>query len=315
MHKRIFCSAATTRGVVRVALIVMEGKHEETQYLDLLTRILTRGVRNLHERTGKGTLGVVGNSMRFSLEGNRVPLLTTKGVFWRGVVEELLFFIRGETDTKKLSARGVHIWELNTQATGGCMGPMYGWQWRHFGATWEGPEKDYTKQGVDQLARALRLLREEPMRRDILMTTWNPMDLDKGVLSPCHVLVQFCVQGEGSAERPYRLSSVVTQRSADVGLGVPFNIASYALLTLLIAKAVRMQPSELVYNTGDTHIYMNHIQALMTQLGREPRPFPTVDLQAWHTDGSVESFESLQASQIVLHGYEPHPSIKMDMNV
>lgn len=306
--------------------------HEETQYLELIHTIIRTG-REKTDRTGVGTLSIVGHTMRFSLRGGVMPLLTTKRVFWKGIVEELLFFLRGDTNANHLSDRGVRIWESNssrefldkkgfTNRAVGDIGPMYGWQWRHFGAEYKGMDADYTTQGFDQLRYVLDKLTTTPDARDIAMSAWNPPDLAKSVLAPCHVYVQFCAQPSLDGERgKHDLSCVVFQRSADVGLGVPFNIASYALLTHVIAKAVGMRPYELIYNTGDTHVYKNHIEPLKTQLSRDPRPFPVLDLSLWEIPTGVDKkelhkvIEALKPEQVKLDGYTFHPAIVMDMAV
>lgn len=289
--------------------------HEEYQYLKLIDEILSSGLLRKKERTGTGTIGIIGNTMRFNLRDGAIPVLTTKTVFWKGVVHELLFFIRGDTNAKHLSDLGVGIWDHNTANTDGCIGPMYGFQWRHFGAAWEGPNADYRGKGTDQLAYVLEKLTKSPESRDILMSAWNPMDLSKGVLSPCHFAAHFCTEIR-SADGTYDLTCVVSQRSADVGLGVPFNIASYALLTAVVAKACGMHAKELVYMTNDTHIYLNHIEPLKVQRAREPFPFPRLDLSEWQVSTSkpLESIEALRYDQIKLKDYQSHPRLKMEFS-
>lgn len=291
-----------------------EETHEENQYLELVRVIKEKGVTK-QNRTGTATRGVIGHSMRFSLRDGAMPLLTTKKMFWRGIVLELLFFIRGETDARKLSAAGVKIWDLNTADTNGCIGPMYGWQWRHFGAVWRGPEHCYDGEGVDQLAEAINDLMTNPLKRDIIITAYNPVDKKKGVLSPCHLMVHFCAEprAEGIG---YDLTACVTQRSADVGLGVPFNIASYALLTLIIAEATGMHAKELVYNTNDTHIYVNHFTGLDEQTKRTPFAFPRVDLSGFVVDkhDPLRSVTTLRYEQIKLLNYLHHDKIDLAMS-
>lgn len=218
------------------------------QYLNLIRYILDHGALRI-DRTNTGTRSVFGTQMRFSLSNGTIPLLTTKRVFWRGVVEELLWFIRGSTDGRILKVvfmlylcqqnKNIHIWDENgtrefldkvglTENEEDDLGPIYGFQWRHFGAAYEGRDKDYTRKGVDQLQEVIRLLRDDPYNRRIILSAWNPCDLKKMALPPCHVLAQFYVQNG-------YLSCQMYQRSADMGLGVPFNIASYSLLTILLA--------------------------------------------------------------------------------
>ena len=265
------------------------------------------------DRTGTGTRSLFGRSLRFDLRRS-FPLLTTKRVFWRGVVEELLWFVRGCTDAKQLSAAGVGIWDGNgsrafLDARGlphraeGDLGPVYGFQWRHFGAAYVDKDADYSGQGVDQLADVVHRLRTNPNDRRIILTAWNPAALREMALPPCHLLAQFFVaDGE--------LSCQMYQRSGDMGLGVPFNIASYALLTRLLAQVAGLRAGEFVHVIGDAHVYSNHVEPLMEQLGREPRPFPTLTI-----DPSVKEIDDFRFEHFAIAGYDPHPPIKMDMAV
>lgn len=209
--------------------------------------------------------------MRFSLRDGLFPLLTTKRVFWRGVLEELLWFIKGSTDAKELQAKNVHIWDGNStrefldkngfqDRKEGDLGPIYGFQWRHYGAEYKTSSDDYTAQGIDQLNEVIRRIRTNPNDRRIVMSAWNVIDLPKMALPPCHCFVQFYVaDGE--------LSCQLYQRSADMGLGVPFNIASYALLTCMIAHVTDLKPGDFVHTLGDAHIYLNHLEPLQEQVG------------------------------------------------
>ena len=251
------------------------------QYLNLLRYVMDKGVLRT-DRTNTGTRSVFGTQMRFSLANGVIPLLTTKKVFWRGVVEELLWFIHGCTDGRVLKEKKVHIWDGNgsrefldkvglTDYEEDDLGPIYGFQWRHFGAEYINRDADYSGQGVDQLQEVIHLLRTDPYNRRIMLSAWNPCALRKMALPPCHVLSQFYVQNG-------RLSCQMYQRSADMGLGVPFNIASYSLLTILLAHIVGLEPGEFVHVIGDTHVYINHEEALREQIEREPRPFPTVGI-------------------------------------
>merc|ERR1712038_535228 len=235
----------------------------EYQYLDAIREVIEKGVHS-GDRTGVGTRSMFGKMMRFSLQ-KTFPLLTTKRVFWRGVAEELLWFVRGDTNGKHLSDKGIKIWDGNgsrefldkrglSHREEGDLGPVYGFQWRHFGAKYVDMHTDYTGQGVDQLAECIRLIKENPTDRRILLSAWNPADLGKMALPPCHMFCQFYV-AEG------KLSCLMYQRSADMGLGVPFNIASYSVLTLMMAQ-----------------VYNNHIEPLKQQLERTPRPFPVLRL-------------------------------------
>lgn len=284
---------------------------DEEGYLALVRRIIERASLRLN-RTGVPAQAVFGKKLKFSLRDGVLPLLTTKRVNFRAVVEELLWFLRGETDAHALRDRGVRIWDANTEKTDGDIGPMYGWQWRRFGATYAGKSANYEGQGVDQLANILQLIKRNPFSRRILMTAYNPCDAPKGVLDPCHVLVQFFVEGD-------ELSSCLYQRSADMGLGVPFNIASYALLTHLIARCTGLRAKKFVHLLGDAHVYENHVEPLKEQLQNSPRPFPHVKFaDNWPETGLslIDQFDkALTPAKIELVGYNPHPAIPMPMAV
>lgn len=242
--------------------------HEECQYLCLVDSILRRGVAS-PDRTGTGTLSQFGTQLRFCLRDHVLPLLTTKKTFFRGVKEELMsLFVPGVTDVTVLREKNVHIWDGTVAASGGStdMGPMYGFQWRHFGAEYTTCADTYAGKGVDQLAWVLEEIKTNPASRRLVVSAWNPVDIPKMALPPCHVMFQFYV-------RNGRLSCHMTQRSADVGLGLPFNIASYALLTHLVAYASELEAEELVVSVGDAHIYANHEGALLEQYFRTPKPF------------------------------------------
>mmetsp|Transcript_22081 Transcript_22081/g.75871 ORF Transcript_22081/g.75871 Transcript_22081/m.75871 type:complete len:256 (+) Transcript_22081:197-964(+) len=255
--------------------------------------------------------------MRFSLRNDVFPLLTTKRVFWRGVVEELLWFVAGKTDANALAAKDIHIWDGNgsrefldkrglQHREEGDLGPVYGFQWRHFGAEYVDMRADYAGKGVDQLADVIKTIQEDPNSRRIILTAWNPADLDKMALPPCHMFCQFYVaDGE--------LSCQMYQRSADMGLGVPFNIASYALLTRMVARATGLTCGDFVLTIGDAHVYLNHVDALREQLKRAPRPFPTLRIRAEKAaDAAIDSYE---LGDFILEGYTPHAKIAMAMAV
>lgn len=252
--------------------------------------------------------------MRFSLRNDVFPLLTTKRVFWRGVAEELLWFISGDTSAKTLQDKNIHIWDGNgskeyldsiglTDREAGDLGPVYGFQWRHFGAKYTNMHADYTGQGVDQLMDVIHKLKTNPNDRRIIMSAWNPADLKEMALPPCHMFCQFYVaNGE--------LSCQMYQRSADMGLGVPFNIASYALLTRMVAQVCGLKAGDFIHVIGDAHIYADHVEPLKIQLGRTPRAFPTLRLNAEKTgidDFVFDDFEIVD--------YKPHGAIKMAMSV
>lgn len=285
---------------------------EELQYLALVSEIINLP-NDRPNRTSQRSKALFGKIMTFGLENGTIPLLTTKKVNWGSIVEELLFFLRGDTNAAHLGKYGMNIWAANSEKTGGDIGPLYGWNWRHFGDTYEGCDANYDGRGVDQFANVLNLLKTDPFSRRILMTAYNPKDAHLGVLDPCHVLVQFFVEeGEGGLE----LSCCMYQRSADMGLGVPFNIASYSLLTHLIASALGMKARRFVHMMGDTHVYLNHVDALKTQLCRQPRPFPRVRFVNWPPQGvlPISAFdEHLKQENIELVGYDPHPAIPMGM--
>ena len=258
-------------------------------------------------------LWIVCLQMRFDLS-ERFPLLTTKNVFWRGCAEELLWFLHGETNAKLLQDKKIRIWDGNSSReyldsiglTGreeGDLGPVYGWQWRHFGAAYTDMHADYTGQGVDQVAQVLDAIRNKPHDRRIILSAWNPADIPKMALPPCHMFAQFFV-ADGA------LSCQMYQRSADLGLGVPFNIASYALMTCLFAQVCGLERGELVHVIGDAHVYLNHVAALKEQLAREPRPFPTLRINPAKTD-----IDSFTYADFTLENYRPHKKLAMPMAV
>lgn len=285
---------------------------EEVQYLNLCSQILEKG--NLKsDRTGTGTLSVFGASMRFSLKNGKVPLFTTKRVFLRGIIEELLFFISGKTDSKILEDKGVNIWKGNTSRefldkSGfhsrevGSIGPGYSHQWRHAGAEYNGCNEDYTGQGIDQLANCIDLIKNNPSSRRILLNSWNVNQLDEMSLVPCHVLAQFyCNDG--------KLSISMYQRSCDVGLGLAFNIASYSILLHMICHITNMEPDVFFYIIGDAHIYNNHIKPIQEQIKRIPRGFPTIEITR-----KVGRIDDFKYEDFKLNDYFPYPPVKMDMS-
>ena len=262
------------------------------QYLDLLRHIMEDGVVK-HDRTGVGTKSVFGYQMRFDLSEG-FPLLTTKKVFLKGIIHELLWFISGSTNTKHLLDNNVHTWDAWADENGD-LGPVYGHQWR----SWPAPDG----RSVDQLAGVIDLIRNNPDSRRMLVCAWNPGEVDKMALPPCHCLFQFYV-AEG------KLSCQLYQRSADTFLGVPFNIASYALLTMMIAQTSGLEPGEFIHTTGDTHIYLNHFDQVREQLGRTPRPLPKMILNP-----EVKSVFDFKAEDFTLEGYDPWPAIKAPVAV
>ena len=291
--------------------------NEELQYLNLIKHILNNG-SSKEDRTGVGTIGVFGTQLRFSLKNNTLPLLTTKKMFTRGIIEELLFFIRGETDTKKLEEKGVNIWKGNTSREfldsrglrylpTGSLGKGYGYQWRNFGGK-EMPfnYKSYHKDGVDQLSNAFNLIKNDPNSRKIIVSAWNPQQLKDMALEPCHMMFQFQVDNG-------KLNLHWYQRSVDTFLGLPFNIASYAVLNMLFAKAAQLEPGDLVFSGGDTHIYKNHVQQATEQSQREPYQFPKLEIKA--EINSIADMENLCYEDFVVHDYVSHSAIKAEMAV
>jgi len=270
---------------------------QERGYLNLIQEILLKGaIRS--DRTGTGTLSLPGQQLRFDLEQS-FPLLTTKRVWWRGVVEELLWMVNGLTDSKTLSDKGIHIWDANASSRGGTdLGPIYGYQWRNFGGKY--PERTG---GVDQLKEVVKGIKTDPYGRRHIVSSWNPMDLDSMALPPCHCFYQFYVS-DG------KLTTILYQRSADVGLGVPFNIASYSLLTHMVAHLCGLGVGEFIHNMGDTHIYLNHVEPLKEQLERVPRAPPSLAIV-----GNHDTLEAFTVDSFRLDGYKPYPTIKMPMAV
>lgn len=294
------------------------------QYLDLLRRIRQEGITK-GDRTGTGTQSIFGHQMRFNLREG-FPLLTTKKVFLKGIIHELLWFLRGDTNIRYLVENGVHIWDNDAYryyteccaAAGqrplerkeflnrsgeespiacyryGDLNHVYGYQWR----SWPRPEGG----SIDQIREAIRLIKENPDSRRILVSAWNVAEVEQMALPPCHVLFQFYV-AEG------RLSCQLYQRSADTFLGVPFNIASYALLTMMIAHECGLEPGEFIHTLGDTHLYLNHLEQADLQLQRTPRPLPTLRLNP-----AVRSIFDFRYEDFQLEGYDPYPAIKGEMS-
>ena len=264
----------------------------EQQYLDLIAHVLEHGAAK-SDRTGTGTRSVFGWQMRFALS-EHFPLLTTKKLHLKSILYELLWFLRGDTNVKWLQERGVSIWDEWADAQGE-LGPVYGYQWRH----WRTPDG----REIDQIKQVLEAIRARPDSRRHIVSAWNPADVERMALPPCHALFQFYV-AEG------RLSCQLYQRSADLFLGVPFNIASYALLTLMVAQVCRLEPGEFVHTLGDAHLYTNHFEQSREQLSRAPRPFPRMKL-----DPRVTDLFAFRYEDFTLEGYEPHPAIKAPIAV
>jgi len=265
------------------------------QYLDLLSRALEEGTVK-EDRTGTGTRSLFGHQLRFDLR-QRLPLVTTKRVHLKSVIHELLWFVSGDTNIRYLKENGVRIWDEWADENGE-LGPVYGSQWRH----WETPG-DPERGFVDQLSDVVEEIRRNPNSRRLIVNAWNVADVPRMKLPPCHLLYQFGVS-EG------RLSCSMYQRSCDLFLGLPFNIASYALLTMMIAQVTDLAPGELVISLGDAHIYSNHLEQVRQQLAREPRELPTISL-----DPSVKSLFDFRYEHFHVEGYDPHPTIKAPIAV
>jgi thymidylate synthase len=280
----------------------------EAAYLSLLKEVLEKG-RERRDRTGVGTRGLFGAQLRFDLR-DTFPLLTTKKVHLKSIVHELLWFVRGETHVAPLQQAGVTIWdEWATPAQAarfgrapGDLGPVYGHQWRNFGAT-RNPDGSYARDGVDQLANVVRDIQQSPHSRRLIVSGWNPKEADQVALPPCHTLFQFYVQDD-------EVSCHLYQRSADLFLGVPFNIASYALLTLMVAQATGKKPGDFVHSFGDVHLYLNHLEQAKEQLSRTPRALPKMRLNP-----ARASLFEFQFEDFTLEGYDPHPAIKAPVAV
>jgi thymidylate synthase len=290
--------------------------HEEQQYLNLIKNILENGTWE-EGRNGK-TKSIFGSMMRFSLKDGKIPILTTKKTAWKTCLKELLWFIRGDTDNKLLQEQGVHIWDGNTtreflDSRGltdyreGLIGPGYGFQWRHFGGDYDSSAagvKEGGNNGVDQLQQIIDALKDPAQRtsRRLIMSAWNPQQLDQMALPPCHILCQFNVH-DGN-----KLSCSMYQRSSDEFLGQPINIASYSFLTHLIAKHCGLEAYEFVYFIGNCHIYENAIDACKLQITREPYPFPTVSIKQVR-----ENINDYQVDGFILENYQSHEAIKVAM--
>ena len=261
-------------------------------YLDLMQHVLTNGAKK-NDRTGTGTLSVFGAQLRFDLNAG-FPLLTTKKVHLKSIIHELLWFLKGDTNIKYLKDNGVGIWDEWADVQGN-LGPVYGYQWR----SWPAPDGSH----IDQISQVLEQLRKNPDSRRMIVSAWNVADLDKMALMPCHAFFQFYVANG-------KLSCQLYQRSADIFLGVPFNIASYALLTMMIAQVCGLKLSDFVHTFGDTHLYTNHLEQTREQLSRQPRKLPTMRLNP-----AVKNLFDFTYADFTLENYDPHPAIKAPVAV
>lgn len=291
----------------------------EYAYLNLCKDVITNGTIQ-SDRTGVGTIAKFAKTVSFDMRKSGFPLFTTKRIFWRGVVEELLFFLSGKTDTKVLEKKNVFIWKGNTSREyldkygfnhypEGEMGPGYPFQWRHFGADWklgEQLELDSNK-GVDQIKNVIENIKrvkenpQHPAGRRLVVSAWNPIDMPNMVLAPCHFSFVFAVDGG-------ELHCTVNMRSSDLGCGLGFNVASYALLTYMICNITNLTPGTLTFNLNNAHIYLNHVDAIKEQLKRPPRRFPMLEFSK-----KYENIDDFTADSIILNQYDPHPPIKMEM--
>ena len=291
----------------------LDGKSEEHQYLNLIKDILSEG-EMVEGRNGL-TKSVFGASMLFSLKDGTIPILTTKRVAWKTCLRELFWFIRGSTSNKELQKSNVKIWNANasrefldsrglTNLRENDLGPVYGHQWRFFNAEYKDCDTDYTGKGVDQLKYIIDNLRSVEGRtsRRLILSAWNPCQIDEMALPPCHVLMQFNVLGN-------KLSCSLYQRSGDVGLGVPFNIVSYSFLTHIIAHHCGLEADEFVYNLGNAHIYDDHLESLEQQCQLTPYEFPKITIK----DRDYANIEDYQEEDFTLHNYQSHAAIKMEM--
>lgn len=263
------------------------------QYLDLLDRILREGVQK-GDRTGTGTLSVFGHQMRFNM-ADGFPLLTTKKLHLKSIIHELLWFLAGDTNVRYLQENGVRIWNEWADPVTGELGPVYGHQWR----SWP----DYKGGTIDQISQVVDLIKHNPNSRRMMVSAWNPAEVEQMALPPCHCLFQFYV-AEG------KLSLQLYQRSADTFLGVPFNIASYALLLQMMAQVCGLEPGEFIHTTGDTHLYLDHLEQAKLQLTREPRPLPRMVINP-----DVKDIFSFHYEDFQLEAYDPHPHIKATVSV
>jgi len=289
--------------------------HQEYKYLSLIKHVLQRG--ELIKGRNGNVLSTFGYTMRYNLRNNTFPLLTTKKMAWKTCINELLWFLRGDTDNRILKSKNIHIWNGNGTRSfldsrglfhykEDDLGPIYGFQWRNFGGDYISCDKKYDKNGVDQLQHVINQLSNPQTRnsRRLIVSAWNPLQLHLMALPPCHVLFQFHVN------QKEELSCSLYQRSGDVGLGVPFNIASYSALTILLAKHCGLLPGMFIHNLGDVHIYENHIKPLEEQMNRNPYKSPTL-----HIKQKKDCIDDYEIDDFILNDYFHHPKIKMDMIV
>ena len=284
----------------------------ENQYLELIQKIINTGEKR--ETRNSITYSVFGEKLEFDISKS-IPFITTKKLAWKTVIKELLWFLSGSTDNTKLLEQNVNIWKDNASREFmnllgfkdrevNDLGPIYGHQWRHFNAEYKNHKTDYTNQGIDQIQYVLNLLKNDPMSRRIILSAWNPCQISQMNLPPCHILAQFYVSNAKE------LSCILYQRSADVGLGLPFNIASYAVLTYILAKLSNLTPKKLIVTIGDAHIYENHIDALKEQCTRKPFNFPILNINPNKEYSNIDDF---LIDDFTIENYQYHDIIKMNM--
>ena len=301
--------------MLRKICLKSDEEHPEQQYLRLIQDIVKHGSKEI-SRNGE-VLAVIGSSMHFSLSDGIIPLLTTKKVAWKTCLKELLWMIKGQTDNRVLTQQNCHIWSGNASRSfldsrglydlsENDLGPIYGHQWRHFNAPYSTSQENYDGKGVDQLALLIESLKDPKSRssRRMVMSAWNPCQINEMALPPCHILTQFNVTNGN------QLSCCMYQRSGDVGLGVPFNIASYSFLTHLLAKHCGLVAHEFIYTIGNAHIYDDHVKSLLQQVQRDPFPFPHISIKEKRDDISEYCLEDF-----IVSDYKYHSAIKMDMRV
>jgi thymidylate synthase len=286
---------------------------EEQQYLQLIKKIIDEG--EVRQTRNSITKSIFGEKMEFDISKS-IPFITTKKLAWKTVIKELLWFLSGSTDNQKLLDQNVNIWIGNAtreymDSIGfknrevNDLGPVYGHQWRHFNAEYKDHHSDYTNQGIDQIKQVIHLLKNDPMSRRIILSAWNPCQIDQMNLPPCHLLAQFYVSANTN-----ELSCLLYQRSADIGLGLPFNIASYAVLTYILAKLTNLTPKKLIITIGDAHIYENHMDILKEQITRKPFNFPTLTINPDKTYNDVSDFT---IDDFIIEDYQYHEMLKMSM--
>jgi thymidylate synthase len=277
---------------------------EEEQYYQLIKDILNNGI--LEQGRNGNTISIFGSAMRFSLQNNKIPFLTSKKLAWKTCLKELLWFINGSTDNSILQEQNVHIWDEDAKKSTkeNDLGPIYGHQWRHYNAKYIDCKTDYTNQGIDQLQNVINQLKNPSLSRRIILTSWNPEQIDEMVLPPCHVFAQFNVNSNKE------LSCSLYQRSGDVGLGVPFNIASYSFLTHLLAKHCGLIAKDFIYIIGNAHIYEEHIDSLKTQIENPLYDFPTISIK-----NIYENIDEYKVNDFEIHNYISNEKIKMNVIV